>query len=167
MNKRGLSVEEVVSKNIRKGCLYDISWAKPLETLKKNPEAQGVEVFKVCDAVGQFGVDFSNKTTVEWEQYNAEHERGEVPEHLKFEWIVEDVVARYIKSGTEFLRLNTTENTNTKVSFVKVKDGIETVITREEAIALCGAKAKPSDNKNDSGCLSIPLKNITSFARNH
>jgi len=160
-----ITIEEIKNKGIVKGANYDLAWKKSVATLKKNPEAQGVEVFKATSMTGQFEIPFDSKTTIDWSAYNEAHERGETPNGLKFVWLVENLVGKYISNGNEFIRINTTANSHPKTVWTKRVNGIETEITKDEAERLCGnnAKSKP----NDSGCISVSLANVVSFARNH
>lgn len=158
-----MTVKEVASKKIRKGAFYDIAWKRSVGTLKS---AGNVAVFKATKMVGQFGVDFDNKSSVDWEAYNNAHERGGDNGALKFEWVIPDLVGRYLSNGREFLRVNTVDGAKPKTVWTKVENGVETVIDKAEAESLCGSKAK-SSHSNDSGCISVPLENITSFARKH
>ena len=160
-----ITIDEIMKKGIHKGSLYDLSWKRPVATLKTNPDAKGVEVFKATSMTGQFEIPFNNKTTIDWEAYNEAHERGKTPNGLKFVWLVENLIGKYISNGNEFIRINTTAKSTPKTVWTKAVNGKETVITKEEALALCGAKAK--SNINESGCISVTLANVTSFARNH
>lgn len=159
-----ITLEQVKEKNIRKGSLYDISWKRNVATLKKNPDAEGVQVFKATSMVGQFEVEFDNKTTVDWASYNEAHEKGKLPEGLKFVWLVDNLVGKYL-NGTEFIRVNTTANGKPNTVWTKVVNGVETVIDKAEAERLCGSNAK--SKPNDSGCVSVKLSDITNFARRH
>ena len=101
---------------------------------------------------------------MDWDAYNEAHEKGKLPEGLKFVWLVDNLVGKYL-NGTEFIRVNTTVNGNPHTVWTKVVNGVETVIDKAEAERLCGSNAK--SKPNDSGCVSVKLSDITSFARRH
>ena len=158
-----MNLNEIASKTLHNGSLYRLETKKDMKVLKANEKA-GISVRKESSIVGQFGVKFQNK-----KQYNAEYRANhteEVPEWLKFHWVIENLVGQYDKSGKQFLRLNVVESHKPTSRFFKTENGVETEITKDEAKALCLASEFPT-KPNDSGCYTIPLERIVAFAENH
>lgn len=157
--------EQIMSKEIQNGAFYDIAWERECKESSATKKS-GISVWKATATVGQFGVEFENKEFVKNGDYHDNHEKGAIPEWLKFEWVVDNLIGRYIKSGKEFLRLNKVDNVKPTVQFFKEQNGIKTEITRAEAEALCIA-SEFTEKVNDSKCYSIPLEKLKSFARRH
>lgn len=161
----GMTKEEIINKEIRNGSFYDIAWTRECKESSATKKA-GISVWKSTATVGQFGVEFENKSLVKDGDYRENHEKGAIPEWLKFEWVVKNLIGRYTKSGKEFLRLNKVENEFPHSVYYKEQNGVRTEITKAEAEMLCIA-SEFATKQNDSNCYTIPLEKLDSFARKH
>ena len=159
-----MELKEIANKKLHNGSLYRLETKKTMKVLKSTEKA-GISLRKESTIVGQFGVRFENKKQFN-DEYKANHEVGNIPEHLKFHWVIENLVGEYDKSGKQFLRLNVVESHKPHSRFFKTENGVETEISKDEAKALCLASEFPT-KPNDSGCYTIPLDRVVEFAENH
>lgn len=157
-----MKLEEIKSKSLHNGSLYRLETKKDLQVLKVTEKA-GISVRKESTIVGQFGINAKNK-----KQYNDEYKAahtGEIPEGLRFHWVITNLVGEYDKSHRQFLRLNVVKSHKPNSRYFKTENGVETEISKDEAKALCVAKEFPKPN--DLDVYTIPLERIVEFAENH
>jgi len=155
-----MELEKILAKELHNGSIYDLEVEKPLKMRKA---FEGEQIFRHTVTRGAFGVEFKHKKQYT-EAYQAEHTE-EVPEWLRFEWVVKNLIGRYLKSGKLFIRLNDIGVIPT-VDYFKVVNGQRVAVDKAEAVEKCLA-SEFNHKPNDSGCITHLLSNVVGFAEGH
>ena len=131
-----MKLEEVKAKlnGASIGAFYDIAYHKECKVSAANKK-QGIAVIKHTTTTMRVGCKYENMADTE--QYKKEHP-GEQPKQLAEKvWHIKNMLFTNVSSGKVSLRVGRVKKATPHNTYFKVVNGVETEISKDEAIALC------------------------------